>query len=271
MSEDNPKNFYRGRLAPTPSGYLHVGHARTFCTAWKRARKLDGTLILRMDDLDPSRCREEFADACKEDIRKMGITWDEGPDVEQSTHGPYLQSQCSDLYYEALVRLWRKGFAYACKKTRKEIRGAGLLNPTKDEFLFPQEFRSSQVEDLSQTPSKKVNWRFRTNWGDKISFPDKRKGNVQFEVGRDFSDFLIWRKDGFSSYELATVVDDQRMKVSEVVRGEDLLVSSARQCLIFDALGWPRPEFYHCELVLDDKGRKLSKSTRSIARSFATS
>ena len=115
MSEDNPKNFYRGRLAPTPSGYLHEGHARTFCTAWKRARKLDGTLILRMDDLDPSRCREEFADACKEDIRKMGITWDEGPDIKQSAHGPYLQSQCSNFYYEALVRLWRKGFAYACK------------------------------------------------------------------------------------------------------------------------------------------------------------
>ena len=110
----------------------------------------------------------------------------------------------------------------------------------------------------------------KTQWGEKISFQDNRLGWLEFEVGKDFSDFLVWRKDGFSSYELATVVDDQRMKISEVVRGEDLLVSSARQCLIFDAMGWARPKFYHCKLFLDAAGKKLSKSKRCLQRLFTT-
>lgn len=270
MSEDNPKKFYRGRLAPTPSGYLHEGHAHTFSTAWKRARECNGTLVFRMDDLDQSRCKEEFAQACIEDLKGLGIEWGEGPDLP-GEHGPYMQSQCAGFYYDALVQLWRKGLVYACDKSRKEIRDVGLSNESNSEFLFPEGFRSTEKQDFSKNPSKKVNWRFRTQWGEKISFQDNRLGGLEFEVGKDFSDFLVWRKDGFSSYELATVVDDKRMKISEVVRGEDLLVSSARQCLIFDAMGWARPKFYHCKLFLDAAGKKLSKSKCCLLRLFTTS
>jgi glutamyl-tRNA synthetase len=113
-----------------------------------------------------------------------------------------------------------------------------------------------------------TNWRFRTQWSEKVSFVDGRKGKQCFEIGKDFADFLVWRKDGFASYELATVVDDHLMEITEIVRGEDLLVSSARQCVLFAALNWAPPQFYHCELVLDQKGRKLSKSEKNTQNQF---
>ena len=114
-----------------------------------------------------------------------------------------------------------------------------------------------------------TNWRFRTQWNQEIYFIDKRKGKQKFEIGKDFSDFLVWRKDGIASYELATVVDDHLMEITEIIRGEDLLTSSARQSLLFGMLKYQRPKFYHCELLLDEKGRKLSKSERNLSRLFS--
>ena len=108
-----------------------------------------------------------------------------------------------------------------------------------------------------------TNWRFWTEWGSQVSFLDQRAGEMKFEIGRDFSDFLVWRKEGIASYELATVVDDHLMQISEVVRGEDLLISSARQCLLFEALGWSTPSFYHCKLLYGSDGKKLSKRDKA--------
>jgi len=270
MSEDKAKPPYRGRLAPTPSGFLHEGHVRTFRTALQRSRSYKGKLVFRMDDLDPARCTTQYAQACIEDIRGMGLDWDEGPDVG-GPFAPYNQSKRGDLYLSALKALYERDLIYPCKKSRKEIRSAGLLDSSGMEFLYPEHFRPSSTASFAKAFPGNWNWRFRTPWGEQVKFIDTKKAEQSFLVGKDLSDFLVWRKDGVAAYELATVVDDYHMQINEVVRGEDLLVSSARQCLLFDALGWERPSFYHCELLLDEEGKKLSKSCRALPRLFSSS
>jgi len=139
------------------------------------------------------------------------------------------------------------------------------------EYLYPEHFRPASTASFAKSFPRNWNWRFRTQWGEQVKFIDIKKAEQSFLVGKDLSDFLVWRKDGVAAYELATVVDDYHMQINEVVRGEDLLVSSARQCLLFDALGWERPSFYHCELLLDEEGKKLSKSCRTLPRLFSSS
>ena len=267
MSEDKEQKTYRGRIAPTPSGYLHQGHARTFKVAWRRAKEQGGCLIYRNDDLDKLRCSEEFTSAAMEDLRSIGITWDEGPDCGGAC-GPYNQSERTFRYLTILLRLAKEGLVYPCTKSRKEIQAFGMKAKADNEYLFPQELRPNQQHYTKDQISLDKNWRFRTALNYEVHFIDGRKGKQCFEVGKDFSDFLVWRKDRHASYELATIVDDHFMKITEIVRGEDLLISSARQCVLFDALKYQRPMFYHCELLLDGKGRKLSKSKRSLPRIF---
>ena len=270
MSEEKPHNHYRGRLAPTPSGFLHLGHVRTFSTAWERARAVNGQLVFRMDDLDPSRCSEEYSKACIDDIKGMGLDWDEGPD--RGGHlGPYEQSKRSRLYLDTFSKLYKLGCIYPCNKSRKDVRDAGIIGASGKEYLYPESFRPERYNVEAEIFPGNSNWRFRTNWGDVIKFMDIKKAEQSFTIGKDLSDFLVWRKDGVAAYELATVVDDYFMGITEVVRGEDLLVSSARQCLLFDALGWARPSFYHCKLLLGEDGKKLSKTSRSLPRLFSRS
>ena len=267
MSEDKQQKTYRGRIAPTPSGYLHEGHASTFKTAWRRARERDGCVIYRNDDLDKMRCSEEFSRAAMDDLEGLKINWDEGPDCG-GKYGPYNQSERAEKYVSTLLKLANNGLVYPCAKSRKEIQSFEIKAKVGNEYLFPQELRPIQKHYEKAEVDLNTNWRFRTQWDEKVSFVDGRKGKQTFEVGKDFADFLVWRKDGFASYELATVVDDHLMEISEIVRGEDLLVSSARQCVLFAALNWAPPQFYHCELVLDQKGRKLSKSEKNTQNQF---
>ena len=269
MSEEKEKKRYRGRLAPTPSGYLHEGHARTFQVAWERANDYSGVLVFRNDDLDPLRCRQEYFEAAMEDLRGLGLGWKEGPDCGGG-YGPYDQSKRTALYVSALRKLVEGGFVYPCLKSRKEIREYGLFSKSGDESIFPEELRTVEKLPIPENLPGAVNWRFRVEWSTTVSFIDQAKGFQKFQTGRDFSDFLVWRKNGVAAYELATVVDDHAMGITEVVRGEDLLTSSARQCMLFDALGWSRPSFYHCELMLDAEGRKLSKSERNLPRLFSS-
>lgn len=269
MSEDKEQKPYRGRIAPTPTGYLHEGHARTFQIAWERARDRKGKIIFRNDDLDQSRSRKKFTSAAMEDLRAMGINWDEGPDCG-GAYDPYNQSQRSGSYIDTLVMLAEKGFVYPCKRTRKEIQKHGVENQLGSEYLFPQKFQPEKKIFSRNEVEINTNWRFRTKQGERVKFTDAQNGEKNFALGKDFADFLVWRKDGYASYELATVVDDYHMEITEVVRGDDLLLSSARQCLLFDALGWDRPNFYHCKLLLGLDGQKLSKSSRSLPRLFPT-
>jgi len=250
---------YRGRIAPSPTGYLHLGHARTFWQAFERAREQQGVLIFRNEDLDPQRCRPEFAQAMFEDLRWYGIEWQEGPDVG-GAFGPYAQCERRHFYLDAWKQLLAGGWIYPCSCSRKDLASAASAPhetpQIDDEPIYPGTCR--QQRRLATEPAG-VNWRFRVPDGKRIEFVDRRMGRQCFQAGRDFGDFLVWRRDDVPAYQLAVVVDDAAMQVSEVVRGEDLLRSTARQILLQRALELPTPEYFHCELIADESGVRLAK------------
>jgi glutamyl/glutaminyl-tRNA synthetase len=241
---------YRGRLAPSPTGYLHLGHARTFWTAYERANAAGGTLILREEDLDLDRARPEYRAAMLEDLRWLGLRWQEGPDVG-GPYAPYRQSERYGLYRAAWKKLLDSGRLYACRCSRKDLMQV-MQAPHDDEGIYPGTCRALRVEAGG-------NWRFRVPDGETVEFQDGRFGRQSFVAGRDFGDFLVWRRDGMASYQLAVVVDDAAMGVTEVVRGADLLKSTARQILLARALGLPSPQWYHCDLITDEQGQRLAK------------
>lgn len=251
---------YLGRLAPSPTGLLHLGHARTFWTAQERAVAAGGELRLRNDDLDAARCRPEFVTAMLEDLAWFGLRWT-GPVVTQSARIP--------LYRAALARLHAGGFIYPCNRSRRDVlaaAGAPHDGDENDEPLYPPEFRppaGSAVPPLTDPVT--TNWRFRVPDGETLRFTDGRFGPQAAVAGRDFGDFLVWRKDDAPSYQLACVVDDAAMGITEVVRGADLMKSTFRQLLLYRALGLAAPAFYHCPLVLDEKGVRLAKRHDALA------
>ena len=280
---------YRGRLAPSPTGYLHVGHARTFFTAFERARDAGGTLVMRMEDLDRDRSRIEYANAAIDDLHWLGIDWQEGPDIS-GPYEPYVQSLRQDVYFAAWKRLRHANFIYPCSCSRKD-QAAALSAPHEDtrpaqdtlddEPVYPGTCRPPRME-VSQSDGPEeteedspgvINWRFRVPDGETIDFTDLNLGPQRFVAGVDFGDFLIWRREsatgpraglgsrggGVPSYQLACVADDATMEITEVVRGADLLKSTARQILLNRALGFRDPAWYHCSLVTDQKGLRLAK------------
>jgi glutamyl-tRNA synthetase len=251
---------YRGRLAPSPTGYLHLGHARTFWTAFQRAADHRGTLILRIDDLDGARCRQEFRDAIVEDLHWFGLNWQEGPDVG-GPFGPYGQSQCLERYRAAFDRLREAGHLFPCHCSRRDIRSAlSAPHPMDEELPYPGTCRQrSATNHETRGQPARVSWRFRVPDGEVIRFDDGAAGHCEFVAGRDFGDFVVWRSDDLPSYQLACVVDDAHMGITEVVRGADLLLSTARQILLFRALGWSEPAFFHCPLLTDEQGIRLAK------------
>ena len=251
----------RGRLAPTPTGYLHVGHARTFATAAARA----GTagLVLRIEDLDTPRCRPEFTAAAVADLRWLGLDWTEGPDVG-GPHAPYEQSRRTDWYLEIWRRLEAAGAIYPSPHSRRDVEEAATAPhaPTA-EPVFPPALRPAHRERA--TAPGGVPWRFRVPDGRTLEFHDALQGTVRRTAGVDFGDFVVWRRDDLAAYELAVVADDHAMAIAEVVRGADLLTSTARQLLLFEALGWQPPAFCHTTLVCDAAGRRLAKRSGGLA------
>ncbi|HKD36029.1 MAG TPA: glutamate--tRNA ligase family protein, partial [Pirellulales bacterium] len=197
--------LYRGRLAPTPSSYLHLGHARTFWTAFERARTSGGVLIYRNEDLDPDRCRPDFAAAAMEDLVWLGITWQEGPDIG-GPFAPYTQSERLEFYREIWRCLHLVGAIYPSPHSRKDVQEA-LVAPHDAEPIFPPHLRPPLGAGRESHSPDGVNWRFRVPDGETIAFTDGRLGRTERVAGRDFGDFLVWRKDGFPSYELAVTAD----------------------------------------------------------------
>jgi len=314
-------NAYRGRIAPSPTGYLHIGHAHTFHRAWQRARQGRGVLVFRMEDLDADRSRPEYAQAALEDLRWLNIDWDEGPDLG-GPYAPYDQSQRAGMHRSAWEKLREGGFIYPCRCSRKDLAAAlsaphedtsnpGVRgNELEDEPVYPGTCRPSRtgdgILDLSLSPEFAdgpggLNWRFRVPDGELIEFNDANLGPQRFIAGIDFGDFLVWRREGpgsprtgprswgggqgsprtaprswggdpgspqtnphpwgsgSPSYQLACVADDFAMRITEVVRGADLLKSTARQILLNRALGYRDPNWFHCDLIVDEQGRRLAK------------
>jgi glutamyl/glutaminyl-tRNA synthetase len=262
---------YRGRLAPSPTGYLHLGHARTFWMAYQRARAAKGKLVFRNEDLDSPRCKPEFVAAMYEDLRWLGLSWDEGPELG-GEFGPYCQSQRRDFYLEAWRKLRDGGFIYPCSCSRKDLERAlsaphedndvfslSALPGEDDELHYPGTCRHKITEARQWAAPGGVSWRFKVPDYSLLTFKDLYFGAQQFVVGQDFSDFLVWRSDDIPAYQLAVVVDDEAMQISEVVRGADLLRSTARQLLLIDALGYAVPNYFHCPLLRDENNVRLAK------------
>ncbi len=271
---------YRGRLAPSPTGLLHLGHARTFWIASERARAANGTLVLRDEDLDTQRARPEFARAMIEDLRWLGIAWQEGPDVSAlpggGAYGPYRQSERPQHYRAAWEQLRARGWIYPCRCSRRELMAA-VSAPHEDEDdepIYPGTCRPgtcrpgtcSTPEGAVLTEARAgVTWRFRVPDGESIAFEDSGSGRRCYTAGMDFGDFAVWRRDDVPAYQLACVVDDAAMRITEVVRGADLLKSTARQLLLYRALGLTPPAWHHCALLRDARGQRLAKRTDALS------
>ena len=256
---------YRGRLAPSPTGFLHLGHARTFWIAAQRAAERDGVLILRNEDLDPQRCRSEFVEAMYEDLLWLGIEWSEGPDCG-GPYAPYSQSERREFYLKEWRGLRDAGVIYPCTCSRKDVAQAAAApnNELDDEPIYPGTCRERTDASDFSTPAG-VNWRFRIPNNEEIAFDDLHLGPRRYVPGQDFGDFLVWRRDDVPAYQLAVVVDDAAMRVTEVVRGADLLKSTARQILICRALNLELQQYYHCDLVRDESGNRLAKRQDALS------
>jgi glutamyl/glutaminyl-tRNA synthetase len=254
---------YRGRIAPSPTGYLHIGHAKTFWVAQERAKSAGGVLVLRNEDLDRARCKPEFVSAMIEDLRWFGFDWQEGPDIG-GPFAPYNQSERYAIYREALETLERRGFIYPCVCSRKDLQNAARAPHAEDdeEPIYPGTCRELKKSEIA---NRKFCWRFRVPNGEAVTFTDGNLGPQRFVPGKDFGDFVIWRNDDVPAYQLACVVDDAAMQITEVVRGADLLVSTARQLLLYRALGKMAPVFFHCPLVTDEAGIRLAKRNEALS------
>jgi glutamyl/glutaminyl-tRNA synthetase len=273
----NPQSVYRGRIAPSPTGLLHVGHAMTFWTAYQRAREAGGTLILRNEDLDPQRSQAEFVRAFIEDLHWLGIEWREGPDVG-GPYAPYDQSARRKWHRIRLLQLIIEGHVFACTCSRKDIQSAiSAPHGADEEPVYPGTCQHRCVARDPQAAARlepeawglpagtRFSLRLRVPDGGAMRFLDGRLGPQSFECGRDFGDFVLWRHDDVPAYQLAVVADDLAMGITEVVRGADLLVSTARQLLLYEAFGQRPPAWYHCPLVVDETGQRLAKRQAALS------
>ncbi|CAM9220828.1 unnamed protein product, partial [Ectocarpus fasciculatus] len=274
---------YRGRLAPSPSGELHLGHAQTFWIAYQRSLSQGGDLVLRIEDLDRARCKDHFYTLMYQSMLWFGVRWTLGPtyDGEHWTDGaapssadigPYLQSERRELYQYAWKILYDGGYLYPSNHSRKTIeKSLSAPHEGEGEVVFPTSLRCDPADvPTGLTTPDAQSWRFRVPDGEMISFTDVHMGSKSYTAGVDFGDFLVWRFDGFPSYEMAVVIDDLAMGISEIVRGEDLMLSTARQILLYRAFGIldvNMPNFFHTPLVRDpETGKRLAK--RDGARSL---
>ena len=243
-----------GRLAPTPSGGLHLGNARTFLIAWLSARAVGGRVVLRIDDLDRARVKPGYVEQAIEDLRWLGLDWD---------GAPVFQSQRGADYTVALQQLQSAGAVYPCVCSRHEIEMALHAPHTGEEGpIYPGTCR--QQPRASHRPPA---WRFVVT-GIPVEFDDALHGHCRMDAAAQCGDFVVFRNDGIAAYQLATVVDDHFQGVTEVVRGDDLLSSTPRQLLLYRALGRPPPRYLHVPLVLDAGGERMAKrrdSTRLAA------
>ncbi len=270
MSRDDPRvrasgpqaarrnSRVRGRYAPSPTGDLHLGNASTALLAWLSARAGAGTFVLRMEDLDRPRVRAGSAEGILGDLAWLGIDWDEGPD-RGGPHAPYQQSLRGALYDEAFSSLRNAGRVYPCFCTRRDIASAASAPQLPgDEIRYPGTCRGLDPEraDRRMREGSRPAWRFRVEPGEEPELVDLVRGSVR---GEPPGDFVVRRADGVAAYQLAVVVDDASMGISEVVRGEDLLVSTGRQILLYRALGLAPPAFGHVPLLLGADGIRLSK------------
>lgn len=256
----------RGRFAPSPSGFMHLGNAWTALLAWLDIRSRGGAMVLRMEDLDPDRSRPEYAEHLLEDLRWLGLDWDEGPDIGGRC-GPYRQSERTGLYEDAFRRLREQGLVYPCFCSRAELRTvASAPHPGETELCYSgrcaalDEAAKDRLLSLGRRPS------FRLRVGAaRIGFTDGLFGPQVQDLKSTCGDFVIRRADGVFAYQLAVVVDDREMGIDRIVRGADLLASTPRQIHLWRLLGGQPPSFLHVPLLVGEDGDRLSKRHGSLS------
>ena len=249
-----------GRFAPSPSGRIHLGNMLCCLLAWLSARQKEGRVVLRIEDLDTARCPRRYAEQMEEDLRWLGLRWDEGPEVG-GPGGPYYQSLRNDLFQAALERLQDRGLVYPCFCTRAELHASSAPHREDGQVIYAGTCRalsSAQAAEKARKTGRSPALRLRVP-EEEISFTDGHMGFYQENLARECGDFLLRRSDGMFAYQLAVVVDDAAMGVTEVVRGADLLSSTPRQLLLYHLLGLKPPAFYHFPLLLAADGHRLSK------------
>ncbi|HEX8107550.1 MAG TPA: tRNA glutamyl-Q(34) synthetase GluQRS [Kofleriaceae bacterium] len=257
-----------GRFAPSPTGDLHLGNLRTALLAWLFARSAGGAFVLRVEDLDRPRVRPGAGAQMLADLHWLGLDWDEGPDVGGPL-GPYTQSIRQALYAGALARLRDRDLLYPCYCTRAELQAlAGIASAPQggdDTPRYPGTCRdlSERQRRQREREGRRPALRFRVPDAE-IAFDDHIAGPRREQVAASVGDFVVRRSDGIVAYQLAVVVDDALMGITQVVRGADLLTSTARQLALFDALGYARPQsFAHVPLALDPNGVRMAKRDAS--------
>ena len=253
----------RVRFAPSPTGKLHIGGARTAIYNWAFARANGGTFILRIDDTDPTRSTDENTQIILRAMRWLGLDWDIGPGKEAGT-GPYYQSQRTEIYQAALETLREKGLVYPCFCTRAELHAASAPHREDGQVVYAGTCRRlTAAEIVEKSRNRAPALRLITpeeHWG----FTDGHMGRYEENLAADCGDFLLRRSDGMFAYQLAVVVDDAAMGVTEVVRGADLLDSTPRQMYLYYLLGLTPPVFYHFPLLLTAEGNRLSKRDGAV-------
>jgi glutamyl-tRNA synthetase len=242
----------RGRYAPSPTGYLHLGNARTALVAYWHTRAQKGDFILRTEDLDTQRSRPEYVSANLSELRWLGLDWQEGPDIG-GPFAPYLQSARHEYYETVLAQL--ESHLYDCYLSRKELREISSA-PHEDAPIYGAAQRAynariaAQKQQAGKVPSRRFLTRLHA-----VLFDDLLYGPQEYSV----SDFIVRRADGEWAYQLAVVADDIAMQITDVVRGADLLSSTASQLVLYEALGHTPPRYYHVPLLLDENGERLAK------------
>ena len=246
----------RGRFAPSPSGRMHLGNAWSALLAWLSVRSQGGVMVLRLEDLDPDRCKRPLCDGVEEDLRWLGLDWDEGGSAG-GDH--YYQSNRGDLYQAALDRLAQMDLLYPCFCTRGQLHAPNAPHRSDGEVIYPGTCRNlTQQERAERAQTRRPALRIRVP-DREISFCDLLQGEYRENLARDCGDFILRRSDGVFAYQLAVVVDDGLMGINQVVRGSDLLTSTPRQIFLQQLLGYSTPAYCHVPLLCAPDGRRLSK------------
>jgi len=247
-----------GRLAPSPTGRLHLGHARSFLIAWWHARSRGGRIVLRLEDLDIERVKPGLVEATIDDLRWLGLDWD---------GEPYVQSRGIGEINAAAISLVDRGLAYPCICTRKEIQAAvSAPHGESTETVYPGTCRGKfkSLAAAERASGRPAALRFAVP-DRRVRIEDGIQGVCEFDAASAIGDFPILRRLGMPAYQLAVVVDDARQEVTEIVRGADLLESCVRQWLLQQALGFEHPRWWHVPLVTDASGRRLAKRRDDVS------
>lgn len=247
----------KGRFAPSPSGRMHLGNVFSALIAWLSVRAQDGAMVLRMEDLDPDRCKQAYAEQLKEDLLWLGLTWDEEA---------IPQSKRSSAYREQFERLEALGLVYPCYCTRNELHDASAPHASDGNPIYSGRCRKLSIEERAQQ-TRKPAWRLCVP-DKEVSFVDGLQGEYRENLSKDCGDYIIRRSDGVYAYQLAVVTDDAANGITEVVRGCDLLSSTPRQLYLYELLGYQAPQFYHVPLLVTEQGVRLSKRDRACDLSY---